>query len=280
MDLCKNCGVRLSPFSRDCSVCGHPAEPPNLRAARTADEQGALGDRLQEADQSGAAGNYSDKIESFRDAVSQSKAVLARNLALLHNLISSDSSLLATYHHAVRGGFRIPEDNDWDRGRTAAESTISPGYYENIHYACLTLDDLGAKWFGDYSVTFIEKMIAERASVFEENVIVFCDRHGVVAGKAPPCGYRAVWVERQNLAVAKLHSKLRGSDKADYPSILLSQGGTPEECDFVEVHIYGPLHRKAIETVTGPKPTQRRDKPLWTFVKEELSDLGVAVNES
>lgn len=280
IENCVKCGEELSHSSSSCVVCGYPADPPNVRAARASSELDALNSRLQEADQSGLAGNYTKNIELFRDSASRSEAVVARSVAILHNLVDSDNMLLATFHNGVRAGFRIPEDNEWDKGRTAAESTISPGYYENIHYACLTLDGFGAKSFGDYSITFIEEMIAERSTVFEENVFVFCDRHSVVAGKSPPPGYRAVWAERQNLAVAKLHSKLNGVGESQFAGILLDQGTKPEDADFIEVHIYGPLHRKAIASVSGPKPKRGTSKALWKFVKEELSTLNIKVIET
>lgn len=278
-DKCTKCGEALSHALSYCIVCGQSADSPNVRLARAQIELDALSDRLQEADQSGAAGNYTSNIERFRDVVSSSQAVVARDISILHSLVDSDNKLLATFHNAVRGGARIPEDNKWDRGRHAAESTVSPGYFEDIQYACLTLDGLGVKWFGEYSITFIEKLIADRSTVFEENVFVFCDKLGVVAGKLPPPGYRAVWNERQNLAVAKLHSKLNGANQTRFAEILLDQGTSPDDADFIEVHVYGPLHRKAIASVAGPKPKRKSSKALWEFVKEELSSLDVEVNE-
>jgi len=49
--------------------------------------------------------------------------------------------------------------------------------------------------------------------------------------------------------------------------------------DFIEVHIWGPIHRTAIERVVGPKAKSREDRVLWNSLETKLSEVG-AVLES
>src|SRR5688572_6891173 len=68
-------------------------------------------------------------------------------------LVKSKNALYVSFHSQVRSGARIPEDNDWDKGRSAAESTVHPNYYENINYTALSLDGFGVLWWGDLDCT-------------------------------------------------------------------------------------------------------------------------------
>jgi hypothetical protein len=48
------------------------------------------------------------------------------------------------------------------------------------------------------------------------------------------------------------------------------------DCDYIEVHIYGPLHCAAIQSVRGPVPKDRADRVLWQQVKRKLGKLGAS----
>jgi hypothetical protein len=95
-----------------------------------------------------------------------------------------------------------------------------------------------------------------------------------------PPGYRAPWERRDELAMAKLHDQIDSATPSEnYPSILLRQGTSTGDADFIEVHIYGPLHRAAIERVIGPRPKSRSDLVIWKSVIRELEKLGAVVEE-
>ena len=51
-------------------------------------------------------------------------------------------------------------------------------------------------------------------------------------------------------------------------------------CDYVEVHIYGPVNRASIEKVVGPKPASRADQLIWRRTARALCKLGVVVEET
>lgn len=262
-------------------MCGADAGFPNVRMAELDAERQALGARVREAENSATARNCLAEFEQFGSLVAtSSNAVIARDIGTLHSLVSIQNAMMITFHGQVRAGSRIPENNEWDRGRISAEGTIHADYYDEINYAALSLDGLGVEGFGGYSITLKEPLIAKRATAFEENCFTFCQRHGVIAGTAPPPGYRAIWSDRGLLAMAKLHSRLSPGMTADkFPAILLSQGTGRENADFIEVHIYGRLHPGAFERVVGPPPTRSQDRVLWRECKKALKTLGAEVVE-
>jgi hypothetical protein len=219
-------------------------------------------------------------LEGFGRAVAQSYAVLARSLGDLDAFVKSDNVLYVSFHSQVRAGSRTPEDNDWDMGRMAAESTLHPNYNDEINYTALSLDGRGVLWWGDYSIVLKDAHIARRTSVFEENPFLFCERHRVIAGKRPPLGYRASWPRRQDLAIAKLGEKISSrTTSSEFVPILLNQGASRADADFIECHIFGPLHRSSIERVIGPRPKRGPDLIIWKSVVAQLQRLGAVIEE-
>jgi hypothetical protein len=277
---CKRCTSPIPAHVERCVVCGEDVGFPNVRAAETADEEAALQRRLAAARTAATARGAIGVLNDFGAAVKNSRAVLARPLGDLDALAKGKNVLYISFHSQVRAGSRIPEDNDWDRGRAAAESTIHPIYFERISYTALSLDGFGVLWWGDYSITLKEIHIASRTTVFEENPFIFCQRHRVIAGKRPPLGYRATWQKRNELAMAKLADKLKATTAPkDFPSILLNEATSREDADFVECHIYGSVHPTSIERVIGPRPKGGPDLVLWKSVSNALRKAGVIVEE-
>lgn|SRR5262245_37357995 len=278
--LCPNCTTAALAHVERCHVCGADVGFPNVRAAEAPDEQIALSARVRAAKTSAEARGTLTVLEDFGRAVKKSQAVLARPLGDLNSFVKSNNALYISFHSQVRASGRIPEDNDWDRGRVAAESTVHPHYYEKINYTALSLDGFGVLWWGDYSMTLKELHIASRTTVFEENPFSFCERYRVIAGKRSPPGYRALWAARDELAMAKLVGKLEPTaDPRKFPSILLDQATSKDASDFIECHIYGPVHPSTVERVVGPRPIARPDLVIWKSVSNALRKAGVIVEE-
>jgi hypothetical protein len=278
--LCPSCQTEVLPNVERCHVCGADVGFPNVRAADSPNEVAALDARLSAVRTAARARGSLTVLEDFGVAVTQSYAVLARSLGDLDAFVKSDNALYVSFHSQVRAGLRTPEDNDWDAGRMAAESTVHPNYYEKINYSALSLDGLGVSWWGDYSIVLKSAHLVRRTSVFEENPFIFCERHRVIAGKRPPIGFRASWPRRQDLAMAKLADKLRSNTaSSQFPRILLDQGTSRSTADFVECHIFGPLHRTSIEKVIGPRPKRRADLVIWKSAVSQLKKLGAVVEE-
>jgi hypothetical protein len=145
---CTNCGTAILAHVERCHVCGADVGFPNVRAAAAAGEQAALAVRLNNARVTANARGCLAALEDFGRAVTTSRAVLARSLGDLDAFVKSNNSLYISFHGQVRAGARIPEDNRWDKGRAAAESTVHPIYSDEINYSALSLDGVGVLWWG------------------------------------------------------------------------------------------------------------------------------------
>jgi hypothetical protein len=59
---------------------------------------------------------------------------------------------------------------------------------------------------------------------------------------------------------------------------LLREGSTPEEDEFVEVHVWGPMTIRTIERAIFNKPTSRRAREITNRAnKQRLAKFGVTL---
>jgi hypothetical protein len=189
--------------------------------------------------------------------------------------VSSDNILFATFYREVGAGIRTPEENAFDKARLAVDAMIFPYYSKDIHFAALSLDDRGPESYGAYSIVLKDMMIEERATVFEENTLVFCRRFGIKPGDMIPTGYRAKWADRHQVGIAKLQHMLTPSmNTADFPQLLLKQHASTDKGEFIEVHIYGSINRRAIEKIVGPRPASEEDKVIMASIESKLAPFG------
>lgn len=203
-----------------------------------------------------------------------------RSLGSLHSWLNEANALFLTFHQQLRSGARFAGDDVWDQQRISAENTVNPVYYEQLSYAALSLDRTGLTHYGQYAVTLKDNLIAHRSSVFEENPFNFCHRHNIISGQPAPLGYRATWDDRPHLAVAKLGGKIgTGALPPSFPEVLMEPRRNDPNCDYIEVHVFGPIHSAAIDHVSGPIPTPTADRPLWNQAKRKLDRLGATWDE-
>ena len=277
-ERCTACGEQLASHRRDCIVCGAANEVPNVRIAQSSAEGAALRARLDTAEISARAKGCLTTLNEFGVAVLSSRAVIARNIGQVHDIAKSDNELYVPFHQRVAAGAQVPRNNPWDPGRPAVEATIFPYYHQEISYAALSLDCRGLTAYGAYSIVLKDQAIALRASVFEENPFLFTKRHKILAGQPCIAGYRATWSARDILAKAKLHHLISSSTTPDkFAGILMVQGLGTGDPDYVEVHIFGSIHRRAIERVIGPAPKSRADKDILKSVEKALAQVGATL---
>ena len=273
---CPHCHGEIRDSERNCPVCGHDCGYPNVRAAQRPEEMDALAQRLHAPEASATARGCIDVFSQFRRAVASSKAVLCRSLSKVMELVSSDNELYASFYQLVGMGARRPEDSTTERDRLIADDLLFPYYREQIRFAALSLDGRGATSWGDCSLVLRDIAIRDRATVFEENSLYFCSARGLGVGRPVPPGYRAVWGERDQLAAAKLEALLKpGMQPREFPGILLKTSGKPPREEFVEVHIYGPLHRQSIERLVVRQPKRRAERAMLIEVKRKLNAAAV-----
>ena len=277
---CSNCQGDVPSNLRHCPSCGDDCGYPNVRLASQATAVEALEARFHSAEVSTEARNCLDKLLAFGAGVDRSRAVIARPLNILSDWVENEASIYTSYQRQVASGARVPQDNEWDKVRTQYESALYPNFYVDIVFGSLTLSTGGMSGYGGFSIFLKEKMVAHRASLFEENPHDFVQRHKVLLNQALPPGYRAVWSTRGKLAMVKLHSKIvPETEEDDWPAILQADNGGTGNSDFIEVHIYGSLNRNAIESVAGKTPKTREDRLLWKRVKRKLAEAGAGVQE-
>ncbi|NTF80870.1 hypothetical protein [Rhizobium rhizogenes] len=237
--------------------------------------RGRLTDAISTAISNGTDGILND----FITAVSTARGVIARPLGVVQDLIEHDGKKYISYQKQIRSGARTAQDNSPDEQRTQFESALFPNYEAEIIFGCLTLSERGVSSYGEYNLFLKDEMIDKRASVFEENPMIFVERHNILLNKSIPAGYRASWRRRGDLAGAKLHSRLTAStNPRDYPDILLNDTGG-SDADFIEVHVYGEFNRRAIDYVTGPIPKNDYDQGVWKSIAKKLAEFGAIIRE-
>ncbi|MFN2452946.1 MAG: hypothetical protein ABR577_01865 [Pyrinomonadaceae bacterium] len=280
---CAECGNNIPPSAERCPHCARPGLFPNVRAAEDSDERAALDKRYQSAITEAAKRSTADEgsLRDFEAAMANSRAVIARSAKDVLKLATNDNEIYATYYQQIDGGLKLPAGDKWDVLRGLADKALFPGYEKEIRFAALSLDGIGLSNYGECSIILRDELIAHRASVFEENSTVFMKTHDIKLWDAVelPQGYRATWNERGKLCVAKLSGKIDAATKyGQYSGLLLRQGATSEEDEFVEVHIWGPMTVRTIERVIFiPAKRSGRDVILKTL-KDKLKKADVKVS--
>ncbi|MCP4583479.1 MAG: hypothetical protein GY839_17865 [candidate division Zixibacteria bacterium] len=276
---CPDCKNIIPDHSRTCKVCEYDAGFPNKRAAEKPIEQTALDKRYTDALLDGEKRGCKDNILQFQEEIKKSKAVLCRSLSKIQEFVSSDNELYATFYQLVSAGAKIPEKNKYDPIRPIVDGMLFPYYHEQIRFAALTLNNSGAKGFGNCSIILKDDTINRRTTVFEENSIHFAQKKRLVATEPVPAGYRATWEHRDLLAAAKQADKIDNNTKAcDFPGILLNSIGSKSD-DFIEVHIYGSISRQGVESLIVKKPKKKADRVILKSIKNKLKQIGVGVEE-
>jgi hypothetical protein len=123
-------------------------------------------------------------------------------------------------------------------------------------------------------------MIAHRASVFEENSVTWMAKHRINLSDVEnlPKGYRAPWNDRAKLAVAKLANKIQPNVPPDsFASLLLQQGTTVENDQFIEVHIWGPMTIRTFKHVIIKRPQRPANRVILKALQEKLQKAGVTL---
>jgi hypothetical protein len=276
---CSSCGNVVPNSLRACPACGEDNGFPNVRIANSAEERTALRDRLQLAEASATAGLYKDILDDFGQVVLDSKAVIARPLAVIQDLLDDERLLYTSFHLQLDAQSRAPNEG-FDAVRTQFEAALFPNFHKEIRYAALTLANRWLTSFGPFAMILRTQMIERRASVFEENPWLFATRHRILLNQPLPHGYRATWEARADLVKAKCFPQLSATTRpVEYPHILMQDDNGPFHEDYVEVHIYGPFNRRAIEKVVGPSPRRREDKLLWRKLQKSCAAAGVTWEE-
>ncbi len=274
---CSECGATIIYHERFCHACAADVGFPNVRQAIIEEPQ--LQQHYDTAIVDADIRGVQQQLNNFEKCVESSNAILVIPFNKVIEIVNSSHSLYTTFANNISSGARIAEDNKWDRGRTAAESTVHPLYHEDICYSVLSLTNVGLSYYGDCHITLNPKYIEKRTSVFEENAFIFMEKHQVIAGKGIPKGHRATWKRRGVLAVAKLHSKIEKDTKEDdFQSVLISDGDK-DTGDFIEAQIYGAIHASNFSKIRVIRDMSPAQRALFNVHKTKIEALGIDVQE-
>ena len=279
--LCQLCGNGFHFSLKECPHCGRPGLYPNVFAANQDAELEVLKQRYNEAIEYAVQNGGEEKIRSFEDYVLNAKAIIALPHYELSRLVNRDNTIYASFYSQLDGDSRFPEDNDWDDVRSRIDETLFPNYKEQIRFASLVGEGCGLQKYGDCSVVLKEDMISFRASVFEENSVLFCKKiDGNLAIKDDmPKGHRASWDNRALLCVSKLFNKVVSSvDENDFADILVSVDNVTGQDDFIEVHIFGGITIFTAEKVIVMNRAGM-NKAIFKAMKLNLNKKGVLLEE-
>lgn len=266
--LCGHCGHGFHISQQLCPHCARPALYGNVFAAQDSGEVAALRQRYEAAKQAAQSRGAETlrAVERFEAEVANTRAVIARSHGEVQRLSTSDNEIYASYYGLIAAGVRLPSGNKWDSLRPVADPALFPYYEDKIRFAALTLDNQGLQGFGECFMVLRTEMIEHRASVYEENSLLFFSKHfrpGLDDEPRLPRGYRATWGERAKLCVAKLADRIdAATPPGAYSGILLRPGSTSEDDDFVEVHVWGPMTIRTVEQIIPNKPTRHTARKI------------------
>lgn len=278
---CPKCGNEI-PAPADC--CPHCGARPNLFwnviRADDDDERAALEARYIAAKADAVSRGADVNLKDFEEALAESMAVIARPDTVIHRLANNTRQLYGSYYQEIDAELRLPDDDEWSTVRELADTLLFTGFRQHIRFAALSLDGKGPSSFGPCSFELRENMIADRASVLEENSVTFMERHDIKVSRNAkvPKGYRAPWAGRAKVCVAKLASRIDSTtDPNEYSGLLLRQGTIPADHEFVEVHIFGPITILTIAKVTVVMPKKSQKATVVKALKSKLEKHGVVV---
>jgi hypothetical protein len=259
-----------------CSTCGEYLGYPNVRAANQPAEIDKLQTRYEDALQRATARGAKDVVVRFESAVRSSYAVIGCNILRIRELIVEPKGLYSNYYLTTRAQVRRLADDEFDRHRRIVDATFFGGYAEQIIFAALSLDGKGLTSYGAYAIVLRDIAVLKRSSVLETNSYNFLNEHNLKPTEPIPAGYRSDWARRALLAVAKLGDLITPvTIEAQFPKLLLSQGASREDDEYMEVHLFGVFGQNAIEAVRGSSSPKRPDeKAIVAVVKEYLATLG------
>lgn len=278
---CRECSNEIPQPAERCPHCGRPGIFWNVIAAEEPNERAALERRYKAARADASSRNADLNLQDFEQAAAQSKAVISRSEIEVLRLASSDRQLYATYYELTEGGISLPSGGQWDILRELADMILFAKSRKHIRFGALSIEGVGLPNYGPCSLVLRDQMISHRSSVFEENSAVFMERRKIKISREPklPKGYKATWADRGKLCVAKLAGKIDSKTTSNkYSGILLKQGATSEDDEFVEVHIQGPMTVRTMDQVivTSPKRSQRAT--ILKAIKFKLAKHGVTAS--
>jgi hypothetical protein len=267
-----SCDTPIPSHVDRCVACGRDVGSPNVRIANS--EAARLDERYRLGCDEASKNGVLPIAEHLEKRLATSRAVICRSWSEGAALLSSDKKTIPTFYGRIAGELELPEENEYDEQRGSVDAAVFPLYFAKIRCAALSIRGDGNFGYGECGIVLKEDSIRDRTSVFEENSFVFCRKRNVGAANKVPEGYRAVWSQRERLGIAKLGSRLRPDmDDAALEALVLDN--SRRDGDFIEVHVYGTIHRRSVAAVVGRTPSNDLDSAIVRELEKVLRADGV-----
>ena len=249
-DSCPKCGTSVSEIERYCTTCRYDLGAPNVRESGSPVERHALKERASEARERARSDKRLPEFKNFSEALKRySGVVVTLPAAVARNLVFDPRAIYTGYEVPVEAGVRRPASLDHDRHRRAVGGLLFGSYDGKIRYGALSLTHSGLPTYGEICCHLRSVAIQDRTSFLESNSYTFVEEHSLRPGMPIPPGYRAVWDNRHELALAKLGGLLgKAQGIAAWQDLLVSSDGKDRnKDDFIEAHIYDSFDIGAID---------------------------------
>jgi hypothetical protein len=221
------------------------------------------------------------ELKRFESFVDDSVAVICRHPAEALRLVRDDKAIYATYYDLI-ASVRLPDDGKWDRWRFAVDSVFFPGYAHAIRFASLSLTGDGLFNYGCCALVLDTAKIKRRATLFPWNTVTWFRNNEITLGSADAhihgkCG---LWDDRSKIATIKHEQGIPTCETVhDAQALILRSGESGEHDECVEVHIFGPITRKAIPMVVVDRTyaVEEDDRILLRMLEAQCAANGIKV---
>lgn len=250
-DSCRHCGCPIPRVHHSLCpnpLCRQPVQYPNIVDACREERRRAVAEAFREGTRDWTEIAQKDA----RIILSTSAAVLACDAELMLAVLWGVAKF-PNYHDMVARSHRPPDGPEWDYPRDVYDESVFPGYKDQIRFAALSLDGRSVRRFGSCIATLREDVLRRAASVFVENS--FFARVKAAGPEDSLPAARASWLHRDVLTAAKLGRSISAPvNREILASMILIDGppSAPQDDQFVEVHVFGPIGAEAVTEVSVP----------------------------
>src|SRR5262249_43481175 len=157
-----NCDSPFSENEEKCSTCGEYLGYLNVRAATRPGEVNELQKRYETVMHRAAARGAQDIVSRFETAVRSSFAVIGCDIYVIRDLIVANK-LYSNYYLRTRAQVRRLAQDEYDRRRRVVDAALFGAYSEHIVFAALSLDGMGLRSYGAYSVVLRDIAVSKRS---------------------------------------------------------------------------------------------------------------------
>jgi hypothetical protein len=202
----------------------------------------------------------------------KSSVVIAVPAGFARNFFADPKAIYVNYEALTGAGVRQPASQQDDRARLTVDSWFFGSAAARISFGALSISTRGLSTYGDVAMRLKPEAVNSRTSFLERNTYAFEAEHKPTLISPIPLGYRAVWDNREELAVVKHGDQInKMQTEVDWDPIILTADPIDRSKDeFIECHIFGSITRHSIENVIQVNMTPSKQLQLDIDLAIEL----------